>query len=101
MNLESSAAIEKIAEAGGETGQVTGYIHAEKKDAKSFRLYPELSAGQYYEIETGDVIDMVDAARGDERKTVLLKSDARVSLVTSTELSGRDLSAGGNAGWVS
>lgn len=100
MDLQSSPAIEKIAKHGEETARISGYIYAEKKDATCFRLYPELSASPYYEIETTDVVDIIRSPRDDETQTVILRSDARVSLVARMDVSGKDLKSGGGAGWV-
>lgn len=101
MDIHSNSVIGKIIKDGGQTGQVTGYLHVEKKDAKTFRVYPELSASPYFEVETRDVIDIVGDGRGEDKQTVILKGDARVKFCTCTELSGSDLGPGGDPGWVS
>jgi hypothetical protein len=102
MKIKSSKAIEKIVNMDSGSRLLTGYIYQlpDATEETSIRLYPRLSPNQFYEIDPSSVVDVIEVSGDSERRTLVLREDARLYLVNRVQLSSCDLDNSGDDGWT-
>ncbi|MBD2842439.1 hypothetical protein [Erythrobacter rubeus] len=92
MAVKNSETIERLVATKGKQKFLRGFTLGKAGvPASSLRVYPTLSLGSYFEVDEDHVDKVIGDGKGGEEKTLLLKDDAEVALVTRTPIPVSDL----------
>ena len=83
MNIESNLTISKFVESGVNTQSLSGYLYVNGNSVPtSIRVYPYMDTKKYYELEESSVVEIIEHPKNSEKKTVFVRDDAELLLVT-------------------